>query len=80
MSERPNSKADYRKQRYKVGVDIAEARHKRQEKIVEITKSKRAESLLIKRREGVSPAPNSQPSIGDDQIISLDETVYSYTN
>eukprot|EP00253_Pinus_taeda_P004943 PITA_04943 len=77
MSERPNSKADSRKQRYKVGVDIGEARHKRQENIVDIRKSKRAENLLKKRREGVSSAANSQPSIGDDQITSLDETKLS---
>eukprot|EP00253_Pinus_taeda_P023799 PITA_23799 len=73
MSLRPNSKADARKQRYKVAVDTVEARRKREENLVEIRKSKREESLLKKRREGVSSVPNSQLSTGYDQAISLNE-------
>jgi len=73
MSLRPNSKVDARKQRYKVAIDTAEARRKREENMVEIRKSKREENLLKKRREGVVSAPNSQPSSGYDQTISMDE-------
>jgi importin subunit alpha-1 len=78
MSLRPNSKADARKQRYKVAVDTEEAHRKREENMVEIRKSKREESLLKKRREAVASAPDSQSSTGYDQTISLDEKVSSH--
>jgi importin subunit alpha-1 len=74
MSLRPDCKADVRKQRYKVAVDIVEARRKREENMVEIRKSKREESLR-KKRGGVASARDSEPSSGYDQKISLDEKV-----
>ncbi|KAH9312060.1 hypothetical protein KI387_027095, partial [Taxus chinensis] len=51
MSLRPNSKADARKNQYKVAVDAEEARRKREEILVQIRKHKRDENLQKKRRE-----------------------------
>ncbi|KAJ7531343.1 hypothetical protein O6H91_14G055100 [Diphasiastrum complanatum] len=53
MSLRPNARTEVRKKSYKVAVDADEARRKREDNMVEIRKSKREESLLKKRREGM---------------------------
>jgi len=61
MSLRPNSRTEVRRNRYKVAVDADEGRRRREDNMVEIRKSKREESLLKKRREGLQaqqfPAP-----------------------
>jgi importin subunit alpha-1 len=53
MSLRPNARTEVRKKSYKLAVDADEARRKREDNMVEIRKSKREESLLKKRREGM---------------------------
>lgn len=53
MSLRPNARAEVRRNRYKVAVDAEEGRRRREDNMVEIRKSKREESLLKKRREGL---------------------------
>lgn len=53
MSLRPSSRVEDRKKGYKLAVDTDEARRKREDNMVEIRKSKREESLLKKRREGM---------------------------
>ncbi|CAN1859052.1 Importin subunit alpha-1b [Linum perenne] len=55
MSLRPGSKTEVRRNRYKVAVDAEEGRRRREDNMVEIRKSKREESLLKKRREGLQP-------------------------
>ncbi|WMV31759.1 hypothetical protein MTR67_025144 [Solanum verrucosum] len=56
MSLRPNSRTEARRSRYKVAVDAEEGRRRREDNMVEIRKSKREESLLKKRREGLLQA------------------------
>jgi hypothetical protein len=53
MSLRPSARVEVRKKGYKLAVDADEARRKREEGMVEIRKSKREDSLLKKRREGM---------------------------
>ncbi|XP_039026592.1 importin subunit alpha-2-like isoform X2 [Hibiscus syriacus] len=53
MSLRPSTRTEARRNRYKVGVDAEEGRRRREDNMVEIRKSKREESLLKKRREGL---------------------------
>ncbi|KAM7278886.1 hypothetical protein ACFE04_006020 [Oxalis oulophora] len=53
MSLRPNARTEVRRNRYKVAVDAEEGRRRREDNLVEIRKSKREESLLKKRREGL---------------------------
>jgi HEAT repeat protein len=53
MSLRPNARVEVRKKGYKLAVDADEARRKREDNMVEIRKSKREESLLKKRRDGM---------------------------
>eukprot|EP00850_Spirogloea_muscicola_P012412 SM000080S22927 [mRNA] locus=s80:167969:177407:- [translate_table: standard] len=53
MSLRPSARTEARKKHYKQAVDADEARRKREDNMVEIRKSKREESLLKKRREGM---------------------------
>lgn len=53
MSLRPNARTEVRRNRYKVAVDADEGRRRREDNMVEIRKSKREESLLKKRREGL---------------------------
>ena len=53
MSLRPSSRTEVRKKSYKSGVDGDEARRRREYNLVEIRKSKREDSLLKKRREGI---------------------------
>ncbi|GAY54401.1 hypothetical protein WN944_007661 [Citrus x changshan-huyou] len=62
MSLRPNSKADSRRNKYKVAVDADEGRRRREDNMVEIRKNKREESLQKKRREGLQ---NQQPLAND---------------
>ncbi|KAJ0092329.1 hypothetical protein Patl1_24946 [Pistacia atlantica] len=62
MSLRPSARTEVRRNRYKVAVDADEGRRRREDNMVEIRKSKREESLLKKRREGLqataAPLPN----------------------
>ncbi|CAK8563753.1 unnamed protein product [Lathyrus sativus] len=53
MSLRPNVRTDARRNRYKVAVDAADGRRRREDSMIEIRKSKREESLQKKRREGL---------------------------
>lgn len=53
MSLRPNARTEVRRNRYKVAVDAEEGRRRREDNMVEIRKSRREESLLKKRREGL---------------------------
>ncbi|KAI6692960.1 hypothetical protein NL676_020670 [Syzygium grande] len=62
MSLRPSARAEVRRNRYKVAVDADEGRRRREDNLVEIRKSKREESLLKKRREGLQAAAPLQPS------------------
>ncbi|KAM7259929.1 hypothetical protein ACFE04_003288 [Oxalis oulophora] len=59
MSLRPNARTEVRRNRYKVAVDADEGRRRREDNMVEIRKSKREESLLKKRREGLQQFPTS---------------------
>ncbi|KAG9157205.1 hypothetical protein Leryth_004881 [Lithospermum erythrorhizon] len=69
MSLRPNEKTEVRRSRYKVAVDADEGRRRREDNMVEIRKSKREESLLKKRREGLLQPPSiSHP---DKKLESL---------
>ena len=62
----------------KVAIAVVEGCHNREDDMVEIRKSKWAECLQKKRREGFPSVPSSQPSISDDTIISLDETLLNF--
>lgn len=53
MSLRPNARVEVRKKGFKLAIDADEARRKREDNMVEIRKSKREESLLKKRRDGM---------------------------
>lgn len=61
MSLRPSARVEVRKKGYKLAVDADEARRKREEGMVEIRKSKREDSLLKKRREGMQQQQFSAP-------------------
>lgn len=61
MSLRPNARTEVRRNRYKVAVDADEGRRRREDNMVEIRKSKREESLLKKRREGLQNQPQFTP-------------------
>ncbi|KAM1406163.1 hypothetical protein ACFXTH_000860 [Malus domestica] len=54
LTLRPGTRTDVRKKSYKTGVDAEEARRRREDNLVEIRKNKREDSLLKKRREGLS--------------------------
>ncbi|CAN1352960.1 Importin subunit alpha-1b [Linum perenne] len=76
MSLRPGSKTEVRRNRYKVAVDAEEGRRRREDNMVEIRKSKREESLLKKRREGLQPqqlpaAFGSSPAPDSSLLVSL---------
>jgi importin subunit alpha-6/7 len=60
MSLRPSERTDARKSNYKVAVDAAEARRRREDQMVEIRRKTRDESLQKKRREGFAGAAASQ--------------------
>ncbi|KAJ4750054.1 Importin subunit alpha [Rhynchospora pubera] len=53
MSLRPSERTELRRSTFKVAVDADEGRRRRVENLVEIRKSRREESLLKKRREGL---------------------------
>ncbi|KAH0458733.1 hypothetical protein IEQ34_011547 [Dendrobium chrysotoxum] len=53
MSLRPSSRTEVRKKGYKTGVDIDDARRRREDNLVEIRKNKREDNLLKKRREAL---------------------------
>ncbi|GFY90525.1 importin alpha isoform 2 [Actinidia rufa] len=55
MSLRPSARTEVRRNRYKVAVDAEEGRRRREDNMVEIRKSRREESLMKKRREGLQP-------------------------
>nr|GLL30606.1 hypothetical protein DM860_011857 [Ipomoea trifida] len=65
MSLRPNARTEARRSRYKVALDSDDGRRRREENMVEIRKSKREESLLKKRRDGLQPQQlhNSTPPV-----------------
>ncbi|XP_059647100.1 importin subunit alpha-2-like [Cornus florida] len=74
MSLRPNARTEVRRNRYKVAVDAEEGRRRREDNMVEIRKSKREESLLKKRREGLQSqqfTPNIQASTMEKKLESL---------
>ncbi|CAL5184324.1 unnamed protein product [Lathyrus oleraceus] len=74
MSLRPNARTEVRRNRYKVAVDADEGRRRREDNMVEIRKSKREESLLKKRREGLQaqfPTPLQSSSIVEKKLESL---------
>ncbi|PSR97916.1 Importin subunit alpha-2 like [Actinidia chinensis var. chinensis] len=74
MSLRPSARTEVRRNRYKVAVDAEEGRRRREDNMVEIRKSKREESLLKKRREGLQAqqfAPNLQASTVEKKLESL---------
>ncbi|XP_051127741.1 importin subunit alpha-1a-like [Andrographis paniculata] len=70
MSLRPGSRAEVRRSRYKVALDADDGRRRREDNMVEIRKSKREESLLKKRREGLpQPFPASLHSSGIEKKL-----------
>lgn len=62
MSLRPSDRTEVRRNRYKVAVDADEGRRRREDNLVEIRKSKREESLLKKRREGLQAQQQQFPA------------------
>jgi hypothetical protein len=68
MSLRPSERAEVRRNRYKVAVDAEEGRRRREDNMVEIRKSRREESLLKKRREGLQPQVPVPASGGDKKV------------
>ncbi|KAH6555811.1 hypothetical protein KP509_1Z226000 [Ceratopteris richardii] len=75
MSLRPSTRVEERKKGYKLAVDAEEARKKREDNMVEIRKSKREESLLKKRREGMQlqnfPPPTPVYGATDRKLENL---------
>ncbi|XP_030544907.1 importin subunit alpha-1a-like [Rhodamnia argentea] len=67
MSLRPSARTEVRRNRYKVAVDADEGRRRREDNMVEIRKSRREESLLKKRREGLQ-AQQSAPSLHSSAV------------
>ncbi|CAH9055074.1 unnamed protein product [Cuscuta europaea] len=86
MSLRPSERAEGRRNKYKVAVDAEEGRRRREDNMVEIRKSKREESLLKKRRDGLQGQPFSTSiptSTFDKKLESLPrivEAVWSDNN
>ncbi|KAJ1687667.1 hypothetical protein LUZ63_019057 [Rhynchospora breviuscula] len=77
MSLRPSERTELRRSTFKVAVDADEGRRRRVENLVEIRKSRREESLLKKRREGLQ---NQQLQSGyntnvDKKLESLPDMV-----
>ena len=72
MSLRPNARTEVRRNRYKVAVDADEGRRRREDNLVEIRKSKREESLLKKRREGLQA---QQPFHTPNQASTVEKKV-----
>ncbi|XP_060174677.1 importin subunit alpha isoform X1 [Lycium barbarum] len=77
MSLRPNSRTEARRSRYKVAVDAEEGRRRREDNMVEIRKSKREESLLKKRREGLLQPHQFPPPLSqlDKKLETLPEMI-----
>ncbi|CAA7017094.1 unnamed protein product [Microthlaspi erraticum] len=77
MSLRPSARTEVRRNRYKVAVDAEEGRRRREDNMVEIRKSKREESLMKKRREGMQALQDFPPSSAavDKKLESLQEMV-----
>lgn len=74
MSLRPSARTEVRRNRYKVAVDADEGRRRREDNMVEIRKSKREESLLKKRREGLQANqqfPITQSASGLEKKVIL---------
>jgi hypothetical protein len=74
MSLRPSERVEVRRNRYKVAVDAEEGRRRREDNMVEIRKSRREESLLKKRREGLqaqAPVPASAATGVDKKVSSI---------
>ncbi|XP_010549392.1 PREDICTED: importin subunit alpha-4 [Tarenaya hassleriana] len=67
MSLRPSTRAELRKKIYKTGVDADDARRRREDNLVEIRKNKREDSLLKKRREGMTQLPSLAPGLDASQ-------------
>ncbi|XP_030474488.1 importin subunit alpha-1a-like [Syzygium oleosum] len=67
MSLRPSARTEVRRNRYKVAVDADEGRRRREDNLVEIRKSRREESLLKKRREGLQ-AQQAPPSLHSSAV------------
>ncbi|KAJ8444949.1 hypothetical protein Cgig2_029143 [Carnegiea gigantea] len=86
MSLRPNARTEVRRNRYKVAVDADEGRRRREDNMVEIRKSKREESLLKKRREGLQaqqfPAPLHSSNVEKklESLPTMVAGVYSDNN
>ncbi|GFZ13929.1 importin alpha isoform 2 [Actinidia rufa] len=79
MSLRPSARTEVRRNRYKVAVDAEEGRRRREDNMVEIRKSKREESLLKKRREGLQAqqlAPNLLASTVEKKLSFEAEAEY----
>ena len=73
MSLRPGARTEVRRNRYKVAVDADEGRRRREDNMVEIRKSKREESLLKKRREGLQA--NQQFPVPSQSVSGLEKKV-----
>ncbi|KAL1802245.1 hypothetical protein DCAR_0933822 [Daucus carota subsp. sativus] len=71
MSLRPSARTEVRRNRYKVAVDADEGRRRREDNMVEIRKSKREESLLKKRREGLQA--NQQFPVPSQSVSGLEK-------
>ncbi|KAJ6823912.1 importin subunit alpha-2-like [Iris pallida] len=69
MSLRPSSRTEVRKKSYKSGVDVDEARRRREDNFVEIRKNKKEDSLLKKRREALLQA-GLHPSLSSPTSLS----------
>ncbi|KAL6532544.1 hypothetical protein OROGR_014514 [Orobanche gracilis] len=75
MSLRPGSRAEVRRSRYKVAVDADEGRRRREDNMVEIRKSKREESLLKKRREGLQQPQQFSASLASSALAKKLESL-----
>ncbi|PWZ10163.1 Importin subunit alpha-1a [Zea mays] len=83
MSLRPSERVEVRRNRYKVAVDAEEGRRRREDNMVEIRKSRREESLLKRRREGLQaqvPAPPSGVEKKLESLPAMVSGVYSDDN
>lgn len=70
MSLRPGTRVEVRKKGYKTGVDVEEARRRREDNLVEIRKNKREDNLLKKRREAILLAASAAPSLDPASLPS----------
>ncbi|WOL11133.1 hypothetical protein Cni_G19894 [Canna indica] len=62
MSPKPSERVEVRRKKYKVSVDAEEGRRRREDNMVETSKSRREESLKKKRQEGKQAQPLPQPT------------------